>query len=173
MFSTQTSLLGLKRWRSKEKAERTEPLEPVLVAQHKSNSSFAARPAEDNRGCVVSRKEAPGPGHQSCLFIRRSVAVASSPNSAFILSPSVNSQISHHRLLHTRASPEWVLQAPNALLRGAWMWTSASSIHAREDTNRNSQLDPLKLTGNPGTFGAPAMVLGYGPRCRGWCWSHP
>lgn len=44
-----------------------EPLEPVLAAQPKSNSSFVARPAEDNRGCVVSRKEAPGPGHQSSL----------------------------------------------------------------------------------------------------------
>lgn len=118
LSSTQTSLLGLKRWRSREKAEGTEPLEPVLVAQRKSNSSFAAQPTEDNRVCVLFRKEAPGPGHQSCSSTGRSLAVSSSPNSTFILSPSVNSQTSHHRLLHTGASPEWVLQTPTALLRG-------------------------------------------------------
>lgn len=157
MSPALTSLLGLKRWGSREKAERTKPLEPVLIALHKCNSSFAAHPAEDNRGCVVSRKEAPGPGHQSCLFIR-SLAASSSSNSAFILLPSVNSQTSQHGLFHTRAFPKWILQAPNIFLREPG-WTSVSSIHT-QDVNKTSQLHPPKLTESTGTFEASVMVPG-------------
>lgn len=103
------------------------------------------------------------------------LAAWSSPNSAFILSSSVNSQTSHYRVFHGISLPAGS-KCPS---QQTWPWTSApSSIHAREDMNRNSQVTPPKFTVNsgtlvPGTFGATVMVLGHGPRCWGRTWRSP
>lgn len=141
--------------KKKQKKAKKEPLAPRPISQCGSTPSSAASPAEDNKHGIVFRKEAPGPGHQSCSLIRRPLAVSRSPSSMF--RPFCSLPKPPTRAFHSGTPSQEAFAGTKSRAR-TQARREASSTHTREDVSRSSQLQLPKLAEIPPISGVLAAV---------------